>query len=254
MPICPSRPDTLGNMTTEKSDSPAAKWIIRTRRSGVALLVGFLGGILASSTNLAEEIFKLTDRLGWTRSDQVVLAQDSAKSKFSDALIRAAWRRLFLAELFAHRVLDAASIGIVQPHTVGDINDAWEKYISALTDWNGNLMINIVGLEHYYDAAKSQDFEGTIQTQFGVLDRHLRELRLSKFVQKALAGDEAMDDADRVQIKTVTDEVFWDIEVQRKTLYFFVRCFSAGENNKKPSHCDLPNFTSETVRQDPTLR
>jgi hypothetical protein len=229
-------------------------WIVRARGSTVAVFAGFLGGILATSTDLTEKVFTLTDRLGWTHSEQVLLAQDSAKSNFSDALVRSAWRRLFLADLFARRVLDAASLPTVPPHTVDDINDAWNQYIAALADWNGNLMINIVGMEHYYDAAKSQDFEGPIQSQFSTIDTHLRQLRLSKFVQKVRAGDKEVTGADRAEIKVVTDVIFWDTEVQRRSLYFFVRCFSALEKNKKTAHCDLPTFISEQIRQDPSLR
>jgi hypothetical protein len=231
------------------------KWLARARVSAFAALAGFLGGVVATGTDVTEKIFKLTDRLEWTRSEQVILAEDSAKSRFSDALIRASWRRLFLAELFARRVSDASSIpSVPPPQTIQDINEAWDKYVSALTDWNGDLMINIVGLEHYYDAEKSQDFEFSIQGQFATLDTALRELRLSNFVQKARAGDKELKETDRAEIRIITASVFREIEVQRRSLYFFVRCFSASKKGNKPSHCDLPTFLSEDIKRDPTLR
>lgn len=215
---------------------------------------GLVGAVLATSLDLADKIFKITDRLAWTRSEQIVLAKDSAKSRFSEGLIRAAWKRIFLAEIFARRVSDAASSSLYYSHSGAEIDDAWKAYIVTLTEWNSDLMINIVGLQEYYDAFKSTDFEGQIQGQFIILDGLLRELRLSTFVKSILSGKSDVTDNDRRELKPVLEAIFDRISDQRKTLYFFVRCFSSEDKSQRLQSCHLPGFLSGDADRDPTLR
>src|SRR5260221_10723717 len=118
-------------------------------------------------------------------------------------------------------------------------------------------MINIVGMEHYSDGAKSEDFEGPIQEQFRVLDGHVHHLRLSNFVKKARAGDKDIDEKDRQEVEVAAQQVFRDTALQRQTMYFFVRCFSSTETTKV-THCDLQPYIAEQLakktRGDPTIQ
>jgi hypothetical protein len=243
------------NLVSVPTKTRTELWIDRAKSSTIALLAGVAGALLANATDLTDKLLKVTDRFGWTRSEGVLLAQDSAKSKFSEDLIRAAWRRLFYADLYTRRVVDATSVSLVSHEIVTDIEEAWKLYISSLSEWNANLMINIVGLEHYYDASKSLDLEGPIQSQFIALDKHLRDLRLTNFERKIRSDDQRnIIDTDRTEVKLVSDVIFWETSVQRKTLYFFVRCFSQDDRKRRTGSCDLPGFISETAEEMKGIR
>jgi hypothetical protein len=250
----PEPSPSVSDAASGPAQTSAQLWLDRAKTSSIALVAGLVGAVLATSLDLADKIFKITDRLAWTRSEQIVLAKDSAKSRFSEGLIRAAWKRIFLAEIFARRVSDAASSSLYYSHSGAEIDDAWKAYIVTLTEWNSDLMINIVGLQEYYDAFKSTDFEGQIQGQFIILDGLLRELRLSTFVKSILSGKSDVTDNDRRELKPVLEAIFDRISDQRKTLYFFVRCFSSEDKSQRLQSCHLPGFLSGDADRDPTLR
>ena len=42
----------------------------------------------------------------------------------------------------------------------------WERYTTALLDWNRDLMFNILSLQQHYGTAKRNEFEYAIQPQF----------------------------------------------------------------------------------------
>jgi hypothetical protein len=68
---------------------------------------------------------------------------------------------LILADIFARRIQDGAANE--------QINESWRAYVSALIDWNADLLINIVGLETFYNAEKSSEFETLILSMFADL-------------------------------------------------------------------------------------
>jgi hypothetical protein len=137
-------------------------WANTIRQSSLVIIGGLIGALLGTSFDIADKVFKVSDRFGWTKSEAFVLATSSEKSKFSDTFIRSAYRRLILADLFARRVQDGAPLAAIE--------EAWKSYVSALIDWNSDLMINIVGLETFYDLRKSAEFETVIQEMFRHLD------------------------------------------------------------------------------------
>jgi hypothetical protein len=96
-----------------------------------------------------------------------VLADNTAKSTFSDQLAQRAWRRLFWADNFRVRVVNRAPIS--------DIDASWKAYIDTDADWNANIMISIVGLERYYGANRSAQLEGKVQELFQQLDDELEK-------------------------------------------------------------------------------
>jgi hypothetical protein len=80
------------------------KWLRQFRRSTVAIIAGFAGVILATTLDLSDKALHITDRLGLTTSEPITLARKSEKSRFSDAFVRAAHRRVMLGEIFARRI------------------------------------------------------------------------------------------------------------------------------------------------------
>jgi hypothetical protein len=132
-------------------------WLVKLKRTGLYVVAMLIGGLVVGIGNFADLIGKSYDR--FKPSEALVLAENTAKSKFSDELARRAWRRLFWADNFCARVITHAPIS--------DIEASWGAYIDSDADWNANIMISIVGLEHYYDASRSEELEEKIHTVSG---------------------------------------------------------------------------------------
>jgi hypothetical protein len=128
-----------------------------------------VGALLTQLGGLAESAGRV---VGYFQTPEAfVLAENTAKSAFSDQLAQRAWRRMFWAKNFRARVLTLAP--------ASDIDLSWKNYIDADADWNANLMISIVGLQNYYGKKRSEDLEYDIQNLFSHLDEKLAELRRS---------------------------------------------------------------------------
>ena len=108
------------------------RWVSRARRAAIVVVGAVLITAIVKFVALAELVKKVTDYLEFTQSPALRLAENTAKSDFSDRLTRMAWRRLYLARLFAQRVVDEAPLG--------EIDSAWSTYINASADWNAELI------------------------------------------------------------------------------------------------------------------
>lgn len=176
---------------------------------------------MAQFTIIAESIGKLYDRY-FKEPEAFVLADKSAKSAFSDALAQRAWRRLFWANNFRARVVNAAPLA--------DIDASWKSYIDADAEWNANLMIAIVGLKFHYDSKRSEHkrsehLEGTIQDLFSKLDEELFSLRNSSLVTSLRDGRKP-NDQERNAAKALSDGAKAAYERVNAELYALVRCIS----------------------------
>ena len=72
--------------------------------------------------NFTDSIGKIYDRL--KTPEAFVLAENTAKSNFSDQLARRAWLRLFWADNFRARVISRAPMS--------DIDSSWNAYIDLM--------------------------------------------------------------------------------------------------------------------------
>ncbi len=189
----------------------------KLQSSGIYIFVAALGVAAGSALDLATKVQDV-----FFRPDALVLAENNDRSRFSDSLIRLAWRRLFAADIYARRVADSAPWPL--------IDEAWRDYVSLLKDWNADLMINIVGLEKFYDRAKSETFETEIQNAFRAVDESVRSVYVSAYIrhrQRAPADDPSNLDRGRIQ------EVFDKTGEARFALYVFVRCFEKGRRDDR---------------------
>lgn len=202
--------------TTDHSVENEPSWLRKLRRSVFAGVFFAAGMFVAQFTNIAESIGKLYDRY-FKEPEAFVLADKSAKSAFSDALAQRAWRRLFWANNFRARVVNAAPLA--------DIDASWKSYIDADAEWNANLMIAIVGLDRHYDSKRSEHLEGTIQDLFSKLDEELFSLRNSSLVNSLRDGRKP-NDQERNAAKALSDGAKAAYERVNAELYELVRCIS----------------------------
>jgi hypothetical protein len=211
------------------------RWLHRLKQSTLVIAAGFAGALLASGFEFADKVLRITDRLQYTSSEALTLARESEKSKFSDALIRGAYRRLMLADIFARRVQDNAASA--------QIEEIWKSYVAALIDWNADLMINIVGLETFYGTEKSNEFETVTLPMFINLDNAMRSLYLSRAAQIAIPDPPAMLDKVRGSAQAVFDR---SLEL-RDHLYVFIRCFKQGQPKEKVVGCTIRELSVERL-------
>jgi hypothetical protein len=209
-------------------------WLRRLKQSTLVIGAGLAGALLASGFEFADKVLRITDRLQYTSSEALILARESEKSKFSDALIRGAYRRLMLADIFARRVQDNAASEKVE--------DAWKMYVAALIDWNADVMINIVGLEIFYSPEKSYEFETVILPRFNNLDKAVRSLYLSRAAQTAIPDPLAVSDKFVPSAQAVFDS---SLEL-RNLLYVFIRCFKEGLPKERAAGCTMQGSSGTT--------
>lgn len=138
------------------------------------------------------------ERLEIIKSPSLRLAENTARSNFSDGLTRLAWRRVYWGRLAAQRVADES--------TLSDIDSAWSSYINASADWNSEVMIFIVGLEKYYGAKRRDLFEQKILRLFNDYDDALRNVRRSRLMAK-LRASQVPDAEDRAEMERLFGRV-----------------------------------------------
>jgi hypothetical protein len=154
-------------------------WLAKLRQGGLYAVAVAVGASLPIFLIFFDGIIKVYDR--FQTHESFVLAENSAKSAFSDQLAQRAWRRIFWADIFRTRVVNGAPIA--------DIDTSWKAYIDADAEWNANFMISTIGLERYYDSKRSSQLEGKIQDLFSQLDTELAKLRRSELSQAIRAGN-----------------------------------------------------------------
>jgi hypothetical protein len=208
----------------EQNEPKEPEWLAKLRRTKPYAIGLVIGGLLVAAGNGTEIMGKIYDR--FKTPEAFVLAENTAKSAFSEQLAQRAWRRLFWADNFRARVVNHA--------LTSDIDASWKAYVGSDADWNANIIISIVGIERYYGAKRSAQLENGIQGLFRQLDEQLAMLRRSDIVTKLRLGSEIgpRQDADIAdlahQIKDISDTL-------RVRLYGMVRCFSP--NNKTQDLC-----------------
>jgi hypothetical protein len=171
---------------------------------------------------------KVYDRY-FKEPDAFVLAEQSAKSNFSEQLAERAWRRMFWANNFRLRVANAAPLD--------DIDASWRAYIDADAEWNANLMIAIVGLERHYGPKRSGHLEWVIQDLFSKLDDDLARLRNSELIS-ALRQGRKPNNKEIEAAKMLAERVRIALEKVNVELYELVRCISPARSaSKKQNLC-----------------
>jgi hypothetical protein len=219
--------------------------LVKLKRSTPYLIAALIGGVLSQFINLVAGAGTLYDRF-FKEPEAFVLAENTAKSAFSDQLAQRALRRIFWANNFIARVENHAPSA--------DVDASWRAYIDADADWNANIMISIVGLERFYGTKRSSNLEGPIQDDFKSLDDRLAQLRRLSTGNAAPTDNQSSvtdpPDADALaqQPKQVAGARWrWCLN-QRFTvaqqakclnrhlnseLYILVRCFSRYDPTKK---------------------
>ena len=137
-------------------------------------------------------------RYGFLKSEATRHAEYTARSNFTDNLTRMAWRRMHWGRFAAKRVHDESPLA--------DIDTAWAAYINASADWNAEVMIFIIGLEHHYDSPRRQYFEDKILRLLPEFDDVLGRVRRSGIMRKMRAS-QTPDKADRDEIEKLYGEV-----------------------------------------------
>jgi hypothetical protein len=188
---------------SEAVQKPEPRWLASLKNNWAVVVASVVLSLLVTGADAAKKIRDGLEAIGWTKSEAFELAESTAKSNFSDNLARAAWLRLYWADVYARRVEASA-----KPQ---DIDAAWTNYIEATAKWNADLMVNIVGVERYYGRPKSQKFEFDIQGSFQQVDTAMGKLRGA---EGNVAGQE---------------RIGWPVHDRtassRMLLYEFVRCF-----------------------------
>jgi hypothetical protein len=141
-----------------KSESSAGegsepKWMSTLRRSWPVAILVTLVAVFAGIKDISEGYEKLLVTLH-LKPAALDRAQDTARGQFSDNLTRAAWKRLFWTRRYASSIEFKMS--------EADIAEIWEGYMAAVEEWNDNIMVNILGLRHYYGNMKRIEFEDGI--------------------------------------------------------------------------------------------
>ena len=70
----------------------------------VVVVVSVLLSVVVAGADAAKKVRESLEAFGFAKSGELQLAEDTAKSNFSDNLTRAAWFRLYWADIYAARV------------------------------------------------------------------------------------------------------------------------------------------------------
>jgi hypothetical protein len=192
--------------TPMKPTTKLEKWINRLKNHKILAAVLFIGIAIIALASFTDAIDKL---LVFTKlkPDALTLARDSARDEFSRQLTRSAWKRLYWSRVYLTRTKLGAPLQ--------EREEAWRKLLEAAEDWNANSMINIDGLDYYYGAKKSEQFELSIQPKFDTITTSIRTIRYA-MIQKGENPSEA-------EIQRINDL----IDSLNVELYVFVRGFRA---------------------------
>jgi hypothetical protein len=142
--------------------------LTRLRSSRLGLVAIVLAGVLGGIASTTEAVDKIAIWVG-IRPNALQLARDHEKAQFSRELTKAAWSRLFLMRRYL--------LGAKNNYGEAQREKEWERYLTALDEWNRDLMVNILSLQQLYGTSKRREFEERIQPAFGHLHDCLEALR-----------------------------------------------------------------------------
>ncbi len=143
-------------------------WLSKFQRSPFVLTLAALAGLVVGIASATEAVDKIAIWVG-LKPNALQLARDDERARFSRELTRAAWHRLFSMR----RYVLAAKGGYAEE----DREKEWSVYSTVLGEWNRDLMVNILSLEQHYGSAKRDEFEQSIQREFGRLHYCIEGLR-----------------------------------------------------------------------------
>jgi hypothetical protein len=212
-----------GESTARDTQIRKWRWMDTIRRSALFVTAIFLITIAVRINDFIDFSETALERMNFIKSPTLRLAENTARSDFSERLTRMAWRRLYWGRLAGQRIIDEAPIG--------DIDVAWSTYINASAEWNTEVMILIVGLEKYYGAARRQFFEGQILNLFNAFDDALRAIRRSGEMRK-LRDSQIPTEVDRTEIRGLFDTLKSRTGELNYALYDFIVCFEPGKDVK----------------------
>ncbi|WP_375304418.1 hypothetical protein WI560_19205 [Bradyrhizobium sp. A11] len=155
----------------QKMPATEARWLANWGRSRIGLSLTAVAALVASLAAFSESTDKIAIWVG-LKPDSLQIAQDGERAKFSRDLARSMWFRLFLSR----KVLLAAEGEL----TSLERNKLFEQYDQMLSDWNRDLMVNIMSLAQYYDKEKARQFERQVQPSFVWLNKCLDDIKRSK--------------------------------------------------------------------------
>jgi hypothetical protein len=135
-------------------------WYQRIR--GFRFYVAFVAllGLLATIGTATDAIDQIAIFLG-VKPNALQLSEDDERARFSREFTRAAWQRLFLMRRYV--------LAVKNNYQEAEQEKEWSAYSVALTEWNRDLMVNILSFEQHYGNEKRKDFEQSIQPAFGKL-------------------------------------------------------------------------------------
>lgn len=195
------------------------RWLAGLRRTAMFVAAVFLITAALRINEFIDATASLLERLNVIQSPTLRLAENTARSAFSERLARLAWRRLYWGRLAAQRVVDEAPLA--------DVDSAWAAYINAAADWNSEVMILIVGLQRHYGEGRRHFFEGEILQRFSAFDDALREVRRSAVMRKLRAA-QSVSEPERADIRSIFEAFKSRYEDLNIVLYDFALCFEPG--------------------------
>jgi hypothetical protein len=156
--------------TVPAPDKP--NWVSRLQRTWLGMSIIAIVGFVAGAAAVQKQTTDLLVFLGVQTSDAMAIAQNDARSKFTQDLTKEAWGRVFRARRYL--------LTVRYSFPPEEQEEAWKQYLEATASWNVNLMLNIMMLNYHYGNSRSGYFEHTIQPRFGKIHYCLEIIRHPK--------------------------------------------------------------------------
>lgn len=162
---------TFYDPPSRKTGAPPSpsSWLEKLRHYSIVVAISFAVSVVVAGADAAKKIHETLQLFGFARLEALELAESTAKSNFSDRLVRAALMRMYWAEVYATRIKNGGR--------KDDIDMAWRNYAETSSQWNADLFVNVAGLRRFYNAQKSKFFEDDIHGNMKALDRDISQLR-----------------------------------------------------------------------------
>lgn len=162
----------------------------RVKKSYLVAIIAALCTALVYVSDVASHADSLWALLSH-RPDALSVSEDNRRDDLSRQLIRAVWRRFACARTYVTRV--KLSVPMAEQ------DEAWQRYSMASEDWNSNLMVYILVVDHYYGHRKSLELEENLQPLLYSMGDELVNLRYHQ------EGNPAIRSAADVATKAIDD-------------------------------------------------